>query len=87
MSEWAEAQKREMAEFGEMYRRIHNVIDEHPGLSGMMTDEILDYLPVMMRKVGAGTWIPTDLKPSWDLELHEVVERRTQEDDDGLRSE
>lgn len=75
--EWEEIQAQARAEFAEKYRRVHNVIDEHPGLSGLMTDEILSYLLSMFHTVGALTWVPEDLEPSWDLEIEEVVDRDT----------
>jgi len=59
-------------EFQERYRRVGAVLDGHPHLSGMMTDEIQGDIDSMLLYVGGisvTSLIPTDPTPDFELEI------------------
>lgn len=64
----------EKGEFQERHRRLHYVLEEHPHLSGLMTNEFQGYLSDMAHEIGShymsgSSWEPRCLVPDFDLEL------------------
>ena len=63
----------EKGDFQERYRRVGQVLEEHPHLSGMMTDEHQGYIDAMLAHVGGigytNSLIPTDPTPDYELEI------------------
>ena len=59
-------------DFQERYRRVTHVLESHPHLSGMMTDEMVGHIDSMLQMgdlSDVGSWIPADPTPDFELEI------------------
>ena len=53
----------------EAYRRLHHAIMEHPHLTGLQSDEMLDYLDAIWRAAPMPQMELHDLTPDFEKEL------------------